>query len=267
MNVKVSFLTKCVALGAATLLSWGISAQAEGAQVETLLPGKSVPQTFSATDTKTESLDYFVFLPKEYTEQSDKKWPIIVFLHGLGERGTHELDKLKIHGPLKIAEKNPDFNFIVVAPQCPPDQWWTQASADALNTMLDKVLADVKNADSKRVYLTGLSMGGMGTYEWAMNNPERFAAAAPICGAGIYQKCWGFPADKAEKFRTLPFWVFHGDADTAVEIKYDNIMVKGLRAFGVKELNYTIYPGVGHDCWTRTYENPELYKWFLKHSR
>jgi len=255
-------LTRCVALGAATLFLWNVSAQAVDLQT-----GKLIPQGFSVENKKAEFLDYLLFLPKEYSDQGDKKWPVIVFLHGLGERGTHELDKLKYYGPVKIAEKKNDFNFIVVAPQCPPDRWWTKASTDALNLMLDKVLADVKNADSKRVYLTGLSMGGTGTYEWAIENPERFAAVAPLCGCAVYQKAWGLPWEKAEKLRSLPFWVFHGDADTAVEIECDNIMVKGLRAFGVKELNYTIYPGVGHDCWTITYENPELYKWFLKHSR
>lgn len=262
-NTNISALASAASIAAACLCC-----QPEAIAQETPKAGKQVAQTFQKQVTKTLSLDYMLFLPKEYSAQNEKKWPLIVFLHGLGERGhsISDLPRVKVHGPAKLVEQDPNFEFIVVSPQCKDDNWWP-CDIESLNALLDHVLASVKNVDPDRVYLTGLSMGGVGSFEWAMENPERFAAVAPICGAGVYQTSWGLPQEKADQLRALPFWVFHGEADTTVSPEQSKQMVAGLKAFGVKEVKLTTYPGVGHDSWTQTYNDPKLFQWFLQHRR
>ena len=211
-------------------------------------------QTFEKNGVK---LDYLLYLPPDYAKDTQKKWPLIVFLHGSGERGT-DVNQVKKHGPPKIVE-NEDSplkgRFVVVSPQCPPKQWW---KVEDLNALLDSILADYR-IDKDRVYLTGLSMGGFGTYAWAIQDPGRFAAIAPICGKG--------DASKADALKNLPIWVFHGEKDTTVPIGPDEEMVKALKEAGDKDVKFTKYPELGHDSWTVTYNNPELYEWFLKHKR
>src|SRR3954469_24984435 len=124
-------------------------------------------------------LNYLLFLPEGYSNDSDKKWPLMLFLHGAGERGS-DVNKVKVHGPPRIVEKRKDFPFIVVSPQCPADSWWRTFE---LNALLDEIQSQYK-VDPDRVYLTGLSMGGFGTWELATQYPQRFAAIAPICGGG-----------------------------------------------------------------------------------
>jgi predicted peptidase len=200
------------------------------------------------------ALDYLLFLPEGYNADASKKWPLILFLHGAGERGSN-LAKVKVHGPPKIVEKKKDFQFIVVSPQCPANEWW---DAFKLQALLDNVMATYR-VDATRVYLTGLSMGGFGTWELASRIPDRFAAIAPICGGGN-------PTLAGFRLKGMPAWVFHGDADTTVNVKLSDDMVEALKKAG-NEVKYTRYPGVGHDSWTATYENEELYTWFLAHQR
>ncbi len=196
-------------------------------------------------------LSYLLYLPPGH-DKAEKPFPLILFLHGAGESGS-DLKKVKIHGPPKIVEKKRDFEFIVVSPQSPGRGW----RADKLLMLLDEVGKECK-VDKDRVYVTGLSMGGFGTWSLAAAAPDRFAAIAPICGGG--------DPKTAEKIKALPIWVFHGDKDNAVPIKRSQDMVDALKAAGA-DVKFTIYPGVGHDSWTKTYDNPELYKWFLSHKR
>ena len=210
---------------------------------------------------RTIQLKYLLFLPKGYEPDSSKRWPLILFLHGIGERGQDPW-KIKAHGPPKVAEQTTDFPFIVVSPQCPAGQWW---SNEELAALLDEVIAK-RNVDLDRIYLTGLSMGGFGAWSLALAFPERFAAVAPICGGGTWQVVRAFDEKRAAALRRLPFWVFHGDNDTTILPEESERMVKGLQQFGC-DVRFTIYPGVGHDSWTESYDNPELYRWFLKHSR
>lgn len=196
-------------------------------------------------------LKYLLFLPEGY-EQGDKKWPLILFLHGAGESGDN-LSKVKLHGPPKIVESKPDFPFIVVSPQSPGRGW----NVDALKGLLDEVMHDYR-VDSDRVYLTGLSMGGFGTWSLAAAHPECFAAIAPICGGGN-------PGDAA-KLKSLPIWVFHGAKDNAVPLDRSQQMVDALKEAG-SDVKFTIYPDAGHDSWTETYNNPKLYEWLLEHKR
>ncbi|HAK95851.1 MAG TPA: phospholipase [Planctomycetes bacterium] len=200
------------------------------------------------------AFDYLLFLPEGYDADAGKKWPLILFLHGAGERGS-DLAKVKVHGPPKIVEKKKDFPFIVVSPQCPANEWWDPFKLTAL---LDGVMATYR-VDPARVYLTGLSMGGFGTWELASRMPQRFAAIAPICGGGN-------PTIAAFRLRGLPVWVFHGDADPIVNVKLSDDMVEALKKAG-NEVKYTRYEGVGHDSWTKSYDNDELYAWFLAHER
>jgi predicted peptidase len=196
-------------------------------------------------------LSYLLHLPPGH-DKADKPFPLILFLHGAGETGN-DLAKVKKHGPPKIVEKKRDFEFIVASPQAPVRGW----KPDQLLKLLDEVEANCK-VDRDRVYVTGLSMGGFGTWALAAEAPERFAAIAPICGGG--NPAW------AEKLKGLPIWVFHGAKDRAVPLVRSQTMVDALKKAG-HEVKFTIYPDLEHDSWTVTYDNPELYKWFLSHKR
>jgi predicted peptidase len=198
-------------------------------------------------------LNYLLYLPEGYSKESDKKWPLILFLHGSGERGS-DVSKVKVHGVPKIVEGKKDFPFIVVSPQCPENRWWEPFE---LNVLLDDIMASY-HVDADRVYLTGLSMGGFGTWDLAMHSPGRFAAIAPICGGGN-------PV-MAFQIKNIPAWVFHGEADPVVPVQRSLEMVEALKKVKA-DVKLTTYPGVGHDSWTQTYDNPELYKWFLSHRR
>lgn len=215
--------------------------------------------TLDTTISKRVRLAYWLHLPQGYGA-GGRRWPLILFLHGMGERGD-QLELVKRHGIPKIAEEWSDFPFIAVSPQCPADSIWS-LQQDALLALLDEILGHYA-ADPARVYLTGLSMGGYGTWELASAHPERFAAIAPICGGG--SPFLGFPA-RVCALKDVPVWAFHGAKDTVVPLDESAKMVEALRAFG-GNVRFTVYPEAGHDAWTETYANPELYAWFLSHHR
>lgn len=198
--------------------------------------------------------DYLLYLPADYGKDKDRKWPLLLFLHGAGERGS-DVQRVKIHGPLKEAEKGRSFEFIIVAPQCPENDWWDR-KLDTLSALLDDV-EERYSVDKSRVYCTGLSMGGFGTWAMAIEYPKRFAAVAPICGGGTrFAACL---------MKDVPVWVFHGAKDPVVPIARSQEMVDALKECGAPEVKFTIYPEAGHDSWTQTYENPEFYDWLLAH--
>ena len=213
------------------------------------------PLEFSKQITKTISSKYLLYAPTDYGKDSAKKWPLILFLHGSGESGD-DLEKVKTHGPPKLIAHGKEFPFIVVSPQCPsPRVGW---DTEVLNGLLDDVIAHY-SVDQDRVYLTGLSMGGYGTWALASDAPQRFAAIAPICGGGT-------PRRMARRLNKMPIWVFHGGKDPTVPIKEAQDMVDALKAQG-SDVKFTVYPEAGHDSWTATYDNPDLYTWFLEHKR
>jgi len=220
------------------------------------------PQAFSAVIPTPVNVRFQLFLPREYGVDPARRWPTILFLHGAGERGD-DLELVKVHGPPRIAEQDPDFPFIVVSPQCPRDSTW---SDEHLNALLDHVLANWA-VDEDRVILTGLSMGGFGAWSLAQAAPERFAAVVPICGGGsaIRARLYG-DSPKGRALRRLPFWVFHGEQDPVVAPAESVRMVEALRAVGCA-VELTLYPGVGHDSWVKAYDTPELYAWMLAQSR
>ena len=212
---------------------------------------------FETQITMTYRLNYLLFLPEDYGQALDRRWPLILFLHGMGERGD-DFDLLKKHGIPKIVETKDGFPFIAVSPQCPADSFW-QVQVDALNALLDEVVATYA-VDENRIYLTGLSMGGAGTWSVASAYPERFAAIAPICGSTFMAR--GFP----HSLKNVPVWAFHGAKDDVVPIRHSENAVGALKAIG-GDARLTIYPEARHDSWTETYNNPELYRWFLGHTR
>lgn len=220
------------------------------------------PQHFTFKKTLTAELDYLLFLPKGYSATSGKRWPLMLFLHGAGERGN-DVAKVTVHGPPKIVERDPNFPFILVSPQCPEGQTWNR---EVLLGLLDKIESSYA-VDTNRVYLTGLSMGGYGTWDLGLSNPERFAAIVPICGGGQPLTVMLAGRTKADALKTLGVWAFHGAKDPVVPLEESQRMVGALERAGVKDVRLTVYPDAQHDSWTETYNNPKLYDWLLEHQR
>ena len=197
------------------------------------------------------TMKYLIYLPKDY-DQKDS-WPLMLFLHGSGERGDN-LDRVKQHGPPKLVCEGKQFPFIVVSPQCPNGESWEPFK---LSTLLDEITEKYK-VDQDRIYLTGLSMGGFGTWALAAHTPNRFAAIVPICGGG--------DPSRARRIVRIPTWVFHGGKDGTVPLENSQKMVDALKKAG-GDPKFTIYPDAGHDSWTQAYNTPELYEWLLQQKR
>lgn len=226
-----------------------------------LVPNQKA-QKFTSQSTHAMSLEYLLFLPKDYRDDSTHRWPLLLFLHGAGERGAN-LALVAKHGPPKLVQNQPDFPFIVASPQCPDGQTW---SNDVLLALLDD-LEHRYHVDPTRVYLTGLSMGGYGTWSLGLAYPDRFAAIVPICGGGDTLKALLPDAQRAAALKTLPVWAFHGAKDPVVKLSESERMVEALKRAGAKEVQLTVYPDAEHDSWTETYNNPKLYEWLLAHRR
>ena len=211
---------------------------------------KQTAQTFEKPVTIIVKLNYLLYLPPKY-DKGDEKWPLVIFLHGAGETGKN-LEMVKKHGPPKLAEKK-DLPFILISPQAQTRGW----NPEAVNGLIDNVRANYR-VDPDRVYLTGLSMGGYGTWALASTYPNKFAAAVPICGGGN--------PSEASKLKDLPLWVFHGAKDPTVKLAESKTMVDAVKKAG-GNVKFTIYPEAGHDSWTETYDDPEMWKWLLSQKR
>jgi predicted peptidase len=223
---------------------------------------QQMAKQFTFEKTQTVRLKYLFYLPRGYQAGSAKRWPLILFLHGSGERGNN-VWKVATHGPPKVVTNRSDFPFILVSPQCPDGKHWER---DSLLALLDDVIGR-NNVDTNRVYLTGLSMGGYGTWELGLSSPEKFAAIAPICGGGEFISLLLSSREKTKSLKTLGIWAFHGAKDPVVPLSESERMVEAAKKAGVKEVKLTVYPEAGHDSWTETYKSPELYEWLLKHDR
>jgi predicted peptidase len=202
-----------------------------------------------ATVTVQKEYRYLHYLPPGYAEDTNRRWPLVLFLHGAGERGD-DIETIKKHGLPKLIAQGKDFPCVVVSPQCPVGEWWNVVILDAL---VEKIASE-ERIDRDRIYVTGLSMGGFGTWALAIHNPNRYAAILPICGGGEIQRAWAIAK--------IPAWTFHGDLDPTVPIARSQQMVDALKAAGGSP-RFTIYPGYHHDSWTVTYENPEVIDWLL----
>ena len=227
----------------------GMTLGAVGAPAE--LPPDGVE--FSTQITRTYGLNYLLALPEGYAENRRQHYPIVIFLHGSGERGE-DLNVVRVNGPFKEIAQGRKFPFILVAPQCPAKGWWDVEVLSHLLTSIEKKY----RVDRDRVYLTGLSMGGYGTWAWATAEPKRFAALAPICGGG--------DPEQAAKLVGIPTWVTHGDADTAVPIVQSIAMVEAIRKAG-GTIRFDIIKGGTHDVWSPVYANPEFYDWLMAQNR
>lgn len=216
-----------------------------GCMAFSTFPAHSKEVQFKKT-IQSGAYDYLVMLPDNY--DTTEKFPIILFLHGSGER-SDDLSQVKKHGPFNMI-KQQKMRVILVAPQCPKDDVWIP---EKLSLLLDQVESTYP-VDKSRLYLTGLSMGGDGTWSLAARSPNRFAAIAPICGEG--------KAEYAKKLAKMPIWAFHGDNDRVVPLEKAQVLIDSVKQVGGNP-KLTIYKGVGHDSWTTTYNDPELYKWLF----
>jgi predicted peptidase len=205
------------------------------------------------TVTVPVTINYLEALPAAYANDTTKRWPLVIFLHGSGERGA-DLKKVAKHGPPKLVEAGKAFPFVLLSPQCPEGKWWDVAALDA---WLDEVVRTYR-VDADRVYVTGLSMGGYGAWAWAQHAPGRFAAIVPICGGG--------EPKEAAKLSRLPVWAFHGAKDPSVPVAQTEEMIAAIKEAG-GEPRVTVYPEAAHDSWTETYANDEVFAWLLAQRR
>lgn len=193
---------------------------------------------------------YVQYLPKDYDES--KEYPLVIFLHGAGERGD-DLDVAMRHGYMKyVREEGKEYPFVFIAPQCPKDKYWG-CYTESLIAFIEEKIEELA-VDKKRVYLTGLSMGGTGTWMLAMACPEKFAAIAPVCGSGIY---W-----YGEAVKDIPIMIYHGDCDTTVPIMESVNMLTSVNRLGGNAQLEICY-GVGHDAWENAYNGDKLLNWML----
>lgn len=205
--------------------------------------------------------------------EQGKTYPLVLFLHGAGERGDDNAAQLK-HGVMALSAGSNKIGepCFLIAPQCPTDRWWAPINHDTMrlkaaeqpNDLLDAVLALVDDTfqtqpvDARRFYVTGLSMGGYATWDLLGRVPARIAAAIPICGGG--------DPSQAAKFKDVPVWAFHGEADPTVPVKSTKDMIAAIEQAGGKP-KATYYPGVGHDSWTRAYDDPATIRWLFQQRR
>jgi len=215
-----------------------------------------------ALDDGDGGFNYLLFLPQQYPGDPDANWPLLVFLHGVAKRGdTREaLENIKLDGPPNIVEDRSDFPFIVLSPQCPTETYWYPVF-DRLEALIESITTTY-SVDEHRIYLTGLSMGGFGTWRLALEHPDRFAAIVPIAGGYIFE------SDEVPEeicvLKNLPIWVFHGEKDEAVPSWQSQILVDALRQCPAN-VRFTHYPDANHaDAWKQAYADPELYTWLLE---
>jgi len=229
-------------------------------------------QTHNFIDHKSVSLPYVLYLPDDYDSRDE--WPLVLFLHGAGERGNDNETQLKHGANLFLAAENRQkYPAIVVFPQCPKEDYWARVERNkakkqweypfyerptsALGAVIELVdlLLDEENINQERIYISGLSMGGMGTFELLSRRPDFFAAAAPICGGGNLLM--------AERYaNNTDFWIFHGDEDSVVPVDLSRKMNKCLQSLGAN-VKYSEYPGVDHDSWNNAFADPNYLEWLF----
>lgn len=244
-------------LGALALAAWvasGCRASDGAADATSPVPSVRSERRMSSPGAPRR-YGYFAWTPAESAPKGG--WPLLLFLHGAGERGD-DLARVGVHGPPKLVATTPAlWSCVLVAPQCPEGEWW---STESLLALLEEVRA-TERIDARRVYVTGLSMGGFGTFELVATRPDLFAAALPICGGMRSER---EPAIVAAK--DVPMRVFHGAEDTVVPPESSLRLVERLRAVGA-DVELTLYPGIAHDSWTRTYADPTVMHWLFEQRR
>lgn len=200
--------------------------------------------------------NYLLYLPKNYEKQL-KKYPLVIYLHGGSQRGN-DLNKLKGYGLPAMVDKGKNFNFIIASPQCPDNKYWSTEN------WFDSLYSDLISKyriDTNRIYLTGISMGGYGTYIAAMDFPTKFAALAPLCGG-----CNDSDTSKICTINKIPIWTFHGTADDKISIAETQRVVKALQKCN-GHIRFTPLPGYGHDIGFLYEKNSQIYGWLLKQKK
>ncbi|MDY7395463.1 prolyl oligopeptidase family serine peptidase [Aureibaculum sp. 2210JD6-5] len=225
-------------------------------KIKTLLLLFIIAIKFSVAQQSNEKFiieqEYLKYLPENYDDDLTKKWPLLIFLHGAGERGS-DLEKIKVHGPPMLVEQGKQFPFIILSPQA--KRGWDE---DLLYELIRDFIDNNKRVDTDRIYLTGLSMGGYGTWKLAQKHPEMFAAIVPICGGGNPEDVW--------KLRHMPVWCFHGKLDGIVPLSASETMVEALKKVN-DNVKFTVYPETYHDSWIQAYNDPKLYDWLLQQKK
>ncbi len=221
-------------------------------------PGQH-PLSQNVRYTRTVQVNYLLYLPGDYGKDPKKKWPLILYLHGRTQRGS-DFVALKSQPLPETLQSQSDFPFIVISPQLPLDKLWWSDLIDPMDALIDQI--ETKFAiDTRRIYLSGLSMGGFGVWEYALRYPTRFAAIVPIAG-GYIEGSHELPVHLCD-LKNVAIWVFHGEADTTVNPYQSQDLVNGLKTCGI-EVRFTLYPDTGHEgSWTKAYADPELYKWLV----
>jgi predicted peptidase len=217
-------------------------------------PGTQVEQALRTSD--GANLGYLLYLPKDYDPA--KKSPMILFLHGRGE-SYGPLSLVAKWGPPRFAARGDELPYVLVSPQCPGDDSWSKPTQQQrLVELLDHIVKTYA-IDEDHICLTGLSMGGYGSWRLAADHPQRLSAVVPVCGGGD-------PAD-AEKLKDLPIWVFHGDQDRAVPFERAVEMVEAIKKAGGTKIRFTSLEHIGHNCWSAAYATPELFDWIGRQAR
>lgn len=210
------------------------------------------PRSGAQVEQHSETYDYLVYLPERYSREN-RRWPLLIFLHGSGERGAN-LSTLTVCGPPKLISEGRHHPMIVVSPQCSADANW---QSDALKSFLDHLCTRYQ-VDSDRVYVSGYSMGGAGAWNFAAAASDRLAAVAPLCGGG--------EPSRAGQLAGMPIWAFHGERDDVVPIEATLQMIDAVEKAGGHP-KVTMYPDLGHGICDYTYRQPELYSWLLSQRR
>jgi len=215
---------------------------------------------------------YEVYLPENWSKK--QKWPVILFLHGAGERANDGMFQTQVGIGRGIREHRDRFPAIVVLPQCRKEHWWAQSPMDDVAIATLEAATREFNGDKNHTYLTGLSMGGYGTWHLAAKYPGRFAAIAPICGGVLMPDVSRLqPASDTTPYTEVakkiggktPTWIFHGGDDPVVPVTESQRMNEAMKALG-GDVHYTEYPGVGHDSWLKAYDDADFIKWMLSKS-
>lgn len=230
---------------------------AEEAPTDTAVPSEPFAERQITHSTQnTDTLRYLLSLPADL-DPAGPKQPLLIYLHGAGERGD-DISKVIWNGPFKLIEDGQDLGMIVVGPLCPQGSTWNN-HLPTLLALIDQIEVN-HPVDPDRIYVTGISMGGYGTAALAARQPERFAAAVPICGGlGSIFEGWALSS--------MPIWAFHGDIDDVVPKEESQRLVDMANRRGGENARLTLYEGVGHGSWVPAYQDPELWQWLKAQSR
>lgn len=204
---------------------------------------------FSKEISKHVNLNYLLYLPSDY--QEGQEWPLLIFLHGDG--GQKDINLIRGYGPPKLIEEGHDLPLICLAPQLPGDVHW---NPDELYALVQEVISNY-SIDENRIYLSGLSRGGFGTWEFAVSYPDLFAAIAPVCARGI---------SGIERVKDIPIWIFHGELDPGVPVQDSKWLYQELIAVNA-DVRITIYPDLGHDIWDRVYHDEIFWEWLMRQKK